>query len=222
MPQIDFIITAVHGSNPSPILMLAHGAGAPMDSAFMEQMAQALAACSVTVARFEFAYMAQRRQGHGRRPPPKMDALCQEYRGAIAALRLKYPTAPLMIGGKSMGGRVASLIADEYFAAGIEKRAIRGCVCLGFPFHPPKQPAKLRTSHLTGMRCPVLIVQGTRDSLGEETLVRGLTVASTIELQWLSDGDHDFKPRVASGHSHQQHLATAASAAAAFVQRVCR
>ena len=218
MPHIDFKITAARASTASPILILAHGAGAPMDSDFMEHMAQALAARGVTVARFEFAYMALRRQGHARRPPPKMDVLSEEYRTAIAALRRQHPQVPFIIGGKSMGGRVASLIADELFQAG----TIRGCACLGFPFHPPKQPAKLRTSHLITTRCPVLIVQGTRDSLGDQAMVCGLTLSSAIELQWLADGDHDFKPRIASGHSHQQHISTAAAAVAYFVQRVCR
>ena len=119
------------GSAEAPVtILLAHGAGAPMDSASMTAAAAALAAEGFRIARFEFAYMAARRSGH-RKPPPRADTLTGEYRDAITALGAK---GRLMIGGKSMGGRVASLIADELHAAG----TIAGLLCLGYPFHPPE------------------------------------------------------------------------------------
>lgn len=189
-------------------VLLAHGAGAPMDSAAMTAAAQALAGQGLRVARFEFGYMAARRQGV-RRPPPKAETLVDEYRAAVAAL-----AAPrLVIGGKSMGGRVASLCADALYDEG----AIRGLLCLGYPFHPPAKPAQLRTAHLAGLRCPALIVQGTRDPFGTSDEVPGYTLSPAIRLLWLPDGDHDLKPRKSvSGFTAADHLATMAREAAAW------
>ena len=130
-----------------------------MGTPFMEAVARLLADRNIATVRFEFAYMAARRQGGSRKPPPKAERLMDEYRAAVAGLP---KGAPLLIGGKSMGGRVASLVADELHAQG----RIAGLVCLGYPFHPPKKPDQLRTAHLVGLRCPTLIVQGDRDPFG--------------------------------------------------------
>ena len=128
-------------------ILLAHGAGAPMDSASLTAAAKALADAEFRVARFEFGYMAGRRQGI-RKPPPKAETVMPEYVAAIDDLG---PTnGPLIIGGKSMGGRVASMIADAEFAA----KRVAGLVCLGYPFHPPGRPEQLRTKHLLGMHTP--------------------------------------------------------------------
>ena len=116
----------------------------------------------------------------------------------------------LVIGGKSMGGRMASLVAD---GAGV-----RGLVCLGYPFHPPGQPGRLRTAHLKDLRTPTLIVQGTRDPLGSRADVEGYDLSPAIRLVWLEDGDHSFKPRVSSGHKEKEHLAAAVAAITTFVQ----
>ncbi|WEK49625.1 MAG: alpha/beta hydrolase [Candidatus Kaistia colombiensis] len=181
-------------------LLLAHGAGAPMDSASMTAAAKALAAAGLRVARFEFAYMAERRSGTGRKPPPRADRLMPEYREAIAALAA---TTPLVIGGKSMGGRVASMVADEYLDAG----EIAGLLCLGYPFHPPAKPDELRTAHLLELRTPALICQGTRDEFGTREEVAGYPLSPRIEFLWLEDGDHDLKPRKSvSGFSAADHL----------------
>jgi len=169
-------------------ILLAHGAGAPMDSASMTAATRALAAAGLRVARFEFAYMAERRDGTGRKPPPRAEKLMPEYRAAIASLGA---TTPLVIGGKSMGGRVASMIADEYFARG----EIAGLLCLGYPFHPPAKPEQLRTAHLLELRTPTLICQGTRDPFGTSEEVAGYALSPAIEIRWLEDGDHDLKPR---------------------------
>ncbi|WP_353474595.1 alpha/beta hydrolase [Salipiger sp. H15] len=202
----------VDGDGPDrPTLLLAHGAGASMDSDFMARMAEGLAARGLRVVRFEFAYMAQRRTGGAKRPPPKVEILQEEYRAAIAALACD---GPLFIGGKSMGGRVASLIADDLFAAG----TIRGLVCLGYPFHPTGKPEKLRTEHLAELRTPALICQGTRDPFGTREEVAGYALSGSIALHWLEDGDHDFKPRRGvSGLSHEETLAGAASAVAGWI-----
>jgi len=190
-------------------ILLAHGAGAPMDSASMTAAAESLAGEGFRVARFEFAYMASRRSEAGRKPPPRAETLNPEYRAAIEALG---PSRSLIVGGKSMGGRVVSMIADELFAAG----RIGGLLCLGYPFHPPAKPQQLRTQHLADLKTPTLIVQGTRDEFGTREEVGGYTLSPAIEMLWLEDGDHDLRPRKASGFSPSGHLATMAKTVAAW------
>lgn len=169
-------------------ILLAHGAGAPMDSNSMVATAKALAEVGFRVARFEFGYMAARRSGE-RRPPPKAETVMPEY---IAAVEDLGPTnGPLIIGGKSMGGRVASMVADPLFEAG----RIAGLLCLGYPFHPPGRPTQLRTKHLVSLETPALIVQGTRDEFGVPDEVKTYGLSKSIELHWIEDGDHDLKPR---------------------------
>jgi uncharacterized protein len=195
-------------------ILLAHGAGAPMDSASMNATTKALAATGIRVARFEFGYMAARRTGT-RRPPPRAETVMPEYVAAVDDLG---PTpGPLLIGGKSMGGRVASMVADALFDA----RRVAGLVCLGYPFHPPGRPTQLRTAHLKGLKTPTLIVQGTRDEFGVPEEVATYDLSPRIELLWLEDGDHDLKPRKAiSGFTTAQHLATLADSVHAFATRI--
>lgn len=194
-------------------ILLAHGAGAPMDSASMTAVATALAGAGFRVARFEFGYMAARRDGQ-RKPPPRAEALIPEYRAAVDALGA---TGPLIIGGKSMGGRVASMVADELHAAG----RIAGLLCLGYPFHPPGKPAQLRTAHLVDLETPALICQGTRDEFGIRDEVAGYALSDRIELLWLEDGDHDLKPRKSvSGFTAAGHLKTVAAAVSDWAGRV--
>jgi predicted alpha/beta-hydrolase family hydrolase len=122
------------------------------------------------------------------------------------------PGQRLFIGGKSMGGRVATLIADDLF----REHRIAGCVCLGYPFHPPKKPDDLRTAHLQRLTCPTLIVQGERDPFGTESEVEHYGLSSTITLHWATDGDHDLAPRKSSGATHESNLEAAADAIARF------
>jgi predicted alpha/beta-hydrolase family hydrolase len=197
-------------------ILLAHGAGAPMDSASMSATAKAYAAGNYRVARFEFGYMAARRRGE-RRPSPKAETVMPEY---IAAVDDLGPTdGPLLIGGKSMGGRVASMVADALF----EADRIAGLVCLGYPFHPPEKPAQLRTAHLIHLRTPALICQGTRDEFGTREQVAGYGLSPHIEVVWLEDGDHDLRPRKAiSGFSTADHLRSVVAATDALVARAAR
>ena len=184
-----------------------------MDSPFMKTIAALLVERGIATCRFEFAYMAARRQGGGRKPPPKAEKLMGEYREAVYALP---PDAPLLIGGKSMGGRVASLVADDLFKTG----RIRGLVCLGYPFHPPNKPQNLRTAHLQSLVCPALFVQGERDPFGGRNDVDGYGLSSAIQFHWAGDGDHDLGPRGGSGFTRKGNLASAADAIAAFAQLV--
>jgi uncharacterized protein len=195
-------------------ILLAHGAGAPMDSASMTAAAKALAEAGFRVARFEFNYMAGRRGPEGRKPPPRADKVMPEFSQAITDLKAK---GPLIIGGRSMGGRVASMVADEEFAKG----RIKGVLCLAYPWHPPGRPGQLRTAHLEDIKCPVLIVHGTRDDFGFPDEVKGYKLSKQVRVLWLEDGDHDLKPRKAiSGFTVAQHLKTMADAVVEWTKAI--
>ena len=182
-------------------LILAHGAGAPMDSQWMAEMAERLAVRGVNVLRFEFPYMAQRRRDGGKRPPNPQPVLLECWRGVVGEVR-RHVAGPIAIGGKSMGGRMASLLADEL--------GVDALVCLGYPFYAAGKPEKPRVAHLAHVKTPTLIVQGERDALGNREAVEAYTLSPAIEVHWLVAGDHDLKPLKASGFSHAQHLEAAA------------
>ncbi|MEQ8354850.1 MAG: alpha/beta hydrolase [Kiloniellaceae bacterium] len=186
----------------------AHGAGAPMDTLFMNYFAAGLAAKGWRVVRFEFPYMARRRRQPKRPPPDRQPVLLQTWQAVIAELSSLGGAERLVIGGKSMGGRMASLAADE--------AGVRGLACLGYPFHPAGQPARPRTAHLATLATPCLICQGTRDRLGKAEEVAAYDLAATIRLRWAEDGDHDLKPRKASGRSAEQNWREALEALDGF------
>ncbi|MBK5012670.1 alpha/beta hydrolase [Pseudomonas sp. S60] len=181
-----------------------------MDSGFMDEMAQRLAALGVAVVRFEFPYMAQRRQGGSKRPPNPQQVLLDCWREVYAQVR-PLVTGTLAIGGKSMGGRMASLVADELGADGV--------VCLGYPFYAAGKPEKPRVEHLAALKTPTLIVQGERDALGNREAVAGYRLSPAIEVSWLTAADHDLKPLRASGFTHDRHLQAAARLTAEFLIR---
>ena len=192
--------------------LFAHGAGAPMDSDWMNAMAERIGGRNIRVARFEFAYMAARRSGDGKRPPPApANRLIAEYLDVIASLD---NPGRLFIGGKSMGGRMASMIAQKLY----ETNGIAGLICLGYPFHPPGSPAKLRTDHLEKMTVPSLVCQGERDPFGTREEVAAYPLPRAMRLLWLPDGDHDLKPRKASGLTLDQNLEAAAAGIAEFAR----
>ena len=197
------------GPPDGPVLLLAHGAGAPMDSRFMDTVAGMVAAHGTHVVRFEFAYMASRRTGGGKKPPSRMPALLDELRSVLALL----PPGPVFIGGKSMGGRAASMLAAQADAPD----HIAGVVCLGYPFHPPGKPDKMRTAHLPDIDCPVLIVQGERDSFGTRDEVAGWQIPSQISFHWAPHGNHDLAPPKRSGLSDEDNWSEAARAIARFI-----
>lgn len=190
-------------------LILAHGAGQPMRSAFMDGIAAGLVAGGLRVVRFDFPYMAEMQRSGKRRAPDREPVLLATWREAIDGV-VHGGVAPkrLLIGGKSMGGRMASLIADE--------RGIGGLVCLGYPFHPPGKPERLRIDHLRGLRTPTLICQGTRDPFGSRAEVEGYGLSEAVRLAWIEDGEHSFKPRKGSGRTLEQNLEQAVSGVLAF------
>lgn len=194
-------------------LILAHGAGAPMDHPFMETVAAGLGARGVRVVRFEFPYMASRRLDGKKRGPNPARVLEACWR---AALEAHGGPGANVIGGKSMGGRIAAMLAQ---ALGEEDAAPRGLVCLGYPFHPTGKPEKLRLAPLQGLACPALVAQGTRDPMGTREEVEAYALDPALELLWLEDGDHSFKPRKRSGERWEAHMERVCDAVAAFVAR---
>jgi predicted alpha/beta-hydrolase family hydrolase len=185
-------------------IVLGHGAGAPMDAPFMNAVAEGLAQAGIRVARFEFPYMRERREGR-RRPPDREPVLLQSWRDAIGELGGR---GSLIIGGKSLGGRIASMIADE--------AGVRGLLCLGYPFHAPGKPEQARIRHLEAMRTPALILQGERDPFGNREEVQHYRLSQSIRIEWIADGDHSFKPRIRSGRTEAENLAAAIGLASRF------
>src|SRR4051794_31593915 len=168
-----------------------------MDAPWMTNIARAIAAKNIRVLRFEFPYMAARREGKKSGAPDREPVLLEAWRKAVAETG-----NDVFIGGKSMGGRIASMVADEL--------SVRGLVCLGYPFHPPGAPEKLRTKHLEGLKTRTLIVQGERDPFGTRDDVAQYKLSKAIRIAWVADGDHSFKPRKSSGFTENDHLASAA------------
>jgi uncharacterized protein len=202
--QNEFIID---GSSNAPLtLVLAHGAGAPMDSPFMATIARTLAGDDLRVVRFEFPYMRARREHRARSTPDREPVLLDTWREVIESLG---GGRQLVIGGKSLGGRIASMVADE--------AQVRGLVCLGYPFHPPGKAPGARLKHLKSLRTPALIVQGTRDSFGGRGEVEKYGLSQQIRIAWIDDGDHSFRPRARSGRTEQQNLAAAIDAVHNFL-----
>ena len=209
-PEIIF-----HGSPRAQILIaLAHGAGAGMDSPFMDHVSNGLAERGLRVARFEFPYMQRSRQTGKRRPPDRAAVLLETWQAVIKNLRtrLKKGNKKLVIGGKSMGGRIASMVAAD--------ENVDGLVCLGYPFHPPGKPVGQRIEHLRQLAVPTLILQGERDPFGTRRDVARYRIADTIQLQWLTDGNHSFKPPKASTASNDDNLTQALDAMATFAKQL--
>lgn len=192
-------------------LLIAHGAGAGQDSVFLEQLRHALAEAGVQTLAMEFAYLQQMRREARRRPPPRIDRLVDELaRWCDTVSHNDLP--PLWVGGKSMGGRAASLLTARDAAAGL--------VLCGYPFHPAGKPDTLRLSHWPLIGCPTIVVQGTRDPFGNQDEVSGYSLPDGVALHWLEDGDHDWKPRRSSGRVQLDLIQEGAEAIASFMARM--
>ncbi|WP_417782686.1 alpha/beta family hydrolase [Terasakiella pusilla] len=205
----------INGPENSDItLAFAHGAGAHMDSAFMERVAVGLGERGIKVVRFEFPYMQKRRETGKKRPPDRTPKLLNAWREIIADLG---GPENLFIGGKSLGGRMATMIAAELEA---EETPVRGVCVTGYPFHPlgKSEPEYLRTEHLMTLKTPTLICQGARDAMGwwDEVVEYGLP--DTIDFHWADDGDHDLKPRNLSGRTMRQNQDEAIEALADWLK----
>jgi predicted alpha/beta-hydrolase family hydrolase len=176
-----------------------------MDTPFMDAFAEGIAAEGYRVIRFEFPYMAERRISGKKKPPNTAKRLIESWHEILNSIK----ATNVVIGGKSMGGRIASLIADEVSAAGL--------ICLGYPFHPVGKPEKLRTEHLANIQTPTLVVQGERDNFGKREEVKGYELSKNIQFEWITDGDHSLKPRKASGLTQEENWATGVEAINRFL-----
>lgn len=190
-------------------LLFAHGAGAGMESRFMRQFVASLASQGIQVLGVEFAYMQQMRESGRRRPPPAINVLVEEFARWQTLIQSAVP-APLWLGGKSLGGRAASMLAARV--------PVDGLVIAGYPFHPPRSPDRLRLAHWPRVTCPALILQGERDAFGSRSEVAGYTLPSNVSLAWLTDGGHDLVPRRRSGESQQNLIDEAARLGAVFIR----
>ena len=208
------------GSNQAAtVLILAHGAGAGSDSEFMDCFAQSLSGSELRggldVCRFDFPYMVTRRSTGIKRPPDRAAVLIKTWHRAINLVRRSSaPSHRLFIGGKSMGGRFASMVAED------EK--VDGIVCLGYPFHPPGKPDKLRTEPLEDLNIPMLVCQGERDVFGHRVESDSWRLSRSIQFSWLTDGDHSFKPRKRSGLTETENRTTACQSIVEFIAKVQR
>lgn len=200
-----------NGPQQAPLkILLAHGAGAPMDSEFMNSMAEGLGQLGWSVLRFEFPYMVERRQIGKKRPPNRQPVLEEAFEKVIQDVG---DPNHLVIGGKSMGGRMASLIAD--------RMKVRGLIALGFPFHPPGKPMGERVAHLKTLKTPTLIVQGERDPFGNKEELAAHTWSPQVHVSYLADGDHSFKPRKSSGLSERDNWSQAITLMDEFLKSLC-
>ncbi|MBM94624.1 MAG: alpha/beta hydrolase [Oceanospirillaceae bacterium] len=198
----------IDGNESSPALVLAHGAGASSDSAFMESLTRNLVQEEVCVYRFDFEYMLWAREHGRKRPPPRLPALIEEYVRVLDIV-----DRPCFVAGKSMGGRVASHMLLE---SGLEN--VLGGLAFGFPFHPVGKQDKLRTDHFQNLCKKLLIVQGERDAFGNQALVQSLKLESTVQVAWCPGGDHDLNPLKRSGITQAQNMSLAAQRAATFMR----
>lgn len=191
-------------------MLLAHGAGAPMDSDFMNTLARQLAAGGLEVVRFEFPYMQKRREDGKRRPPDRQPKLLEHFQALID--QHSEPGVPLFLAGKSMGGRMATMLAGA--------DSVSACFVYGYPFYAPGKPDKPRVEHLRHPGAAVHIFQGTRDPMGKPEAVADYPLGEAVQVHWLEDGDHDLKPRKKSGFSQDEHIAFAVESTLQYCQQV--
>ncbi len=186
-------------------VVLAHGAGVPMDAPFMQVFAEGIAKGGHRAARFEFPYMQRQRAKDKRFPPNNAAVLIERYLAVVGALG---GGSRLVIGGKSLGGRIATLIANQVGAKGV--------VCLGYPFHPPDKPEKLRIEYLQNIAAPTLILQGAEDPFGTPDEVAGYGLPENVKITWLDGGDHHLTTGGNDGTSDEENWAEGAAAIAEF------
>ncbi len=169
----------------------------------MNRLTARLVAKNLRVIRLDFDYMAQAKRSGKNRPPSRVPKLVEEFRQLAEQEQVAF------VGGKSLGGRVASLLATQM--------ELKGWVAFGYPYHPPGQPDKLRTDHLGRCRCPGLICQGERDTFGKREEVEAMELPDELRLAWMTDGDHQFKPRKYSSATLDDNLEQAAREASHFI-----
>ncbi|OEE99656.1 alpha/beta fold hydrolase [Vibrio crassostreae] len=198
----------IDGEDNPITFIFAHGAGAGMDHEFMQSVAKGLAFKGIRVIRFNFPYMIKRAEDGKRRPPDRAPKLLEAYQDIIGQV----DADKLVIGGKSMGGRMASHLSE------VDK--VAAMACLGFPFHPPGKPEKYKGEHLAELQKPCLILQGERDTFGKREEFTDFDLSDSIRVEFIPDGDHSFKPRKSSGYTEQQNIALTVEKLSAFIKEV--
>lgn len=213
MTQIHFD-DAVVAPEQAPMMILAHGAGAGFDTPFMERLARALVTHGINVARFEFPYMQKRRDDGRKRPPDREAILLAHFAMIVRECRDRTGAArTLAVGGKSMGGRMASLLASSSGVTGIQ-----GVACFGYPFHPPGKPDRWRTGHFPDVKVPMAIFQGTRDPFGKPAELEAQPpLPSQVRVDWLEGGNHDLRPLKKQGLDPDALIDESARLAANFL-----
>ncbi len=201
----------INGSLDQPKFIFAHGAGAGMDHPFMEFIATRLEKKGICVIRFDFPYMVAQKELNKKRPPDRAPKLLEAYESIIEEYAC---STSVVIGGKSMGGRMATLLEAHPL--------VKAVACLGFPFHPPGKPDKFKGDHLKDFKKSGLILQGERDTFGRIDEVESMLLSQQLTVHFLKDGDHGFKPRKASGLTEEQNLTEAADVLAAFILEAYR
>ncbi|MGB1477928.1 alpha/beta hydrolase [Marinobacter adhaerens] len=209
---MELIKTKGYESHSKVVLILAHGAGAPADSTFMEELSAALEREGIGTIRFEFPYMQKRRQDGKKRPPDREPVLLEYFSGVIDRVRAELGSGSLiLVGGKSMGGRMASILASR-------RDDIDGVICFGYPFHPPGKLDRWRTAHFRDLNCPILVLQGTRDPFGKpDELADHQQELEAIDLRWLEGGNHDFQTLKSQPQTQSELIAQAARETRIFV-----
>lgn len=212
----DAVGALAYAAAPSAALdatvVLAHGAGAPQTHPFMTHFARGLASRGLDVVTFNFLYMERRRRAP--EPAARLEAC---YRAVIDATRQRVASAArrLVVGGKSMGGRIASQVV-----AGSDDLAVGGLVFLGYPLHPPGRPERPRSAHLPSIDAPMLFAQGSRDTFGTPDELRPvLAGCSSAELFVVEGGDHSFKVRGTDAPSPDEVYARVQDAIVAWMRR---
>ncbi len=211
-PTVTPLRSSIRGR---PLLILAHGAGAPYTSPFMATAASGLVQRGLCVVRFHFPYMEAAQRSGTKKPPDPAKRLLATWRAVIDRALALRGHGPLSIGGKSMGGRMASMLLAEGRAP-----EVRAAVYLGYPLHPPKKPEKLRADHLPKVLVPQLFVSGEKDALCDPTKLRAVleTIPSARHLE-IAGADHSL------ARSRKDPLAGAdewLDAVAAFVKDASR
>ena len=202
-------VSAILWMPPQPIAIMAlsHGSGAGMEHPFMQSLAEQLAKHHIATLRFNFAYMEQ-----GKKVPDRPKKAHPVILAAVNKAASYAEGLPLLVGGKSFGGRMSSQLAAEGSLAGI-----KGIVYYGFPLHAPGKPGTERAAHLSSITVPQLFLQGTRDTLAQIGLITEVTEKlEQAKLVIMEGGDHSFKTLKRSGITHEEAIERLAEETAKF------
>lgn len=197
------------GDKTETLVIFTHGAGANMRSCFMDRMAKGLSQANIGVVRFNFSYMRANEIDGKRRPPDRAPKLLKDFNLHIEAIKEKFTPKRIFLMGKSMGGRMAAIVAEDTSVAGV--------ICLGYPFIPLKG-GEPRLAPIELSKAPLCVIQGERDKFGGRELVESWPIMNNTQLYWLADGDHSFVPRKSSGTTEDTNLDTAISYCIKFIR----